>query len=885
MFLDEIAELKKNKGKMIGSCPLCNSPDSFAVKDDGKRWECSECGRGGNESYLAQLMWDISRRTADYVIDYWYDNKKLPFADKAEVQAKHRSLLESRKELGRLQKIGIDLETVKKYLIGINDLAITIPIETNGEVFVDIHEFIPIYRGDVSGLAKNKKKNKPFDVRYFPSDALNSDEVWIFKEIEEALMAKGYGFNAVACTADGYAAVDYFQSLKGKAIYIVIGHDDIRKVEAELSVFRQIVSNVNITTLPVKSFHRMVHGNSFEISPALFRRKYSKRLTDIVQSGSISSPLTAPISLIEAEFTDSQNELIGLNNMSVIGAEPRTYAIPRVLKVSCTKDNCDLAAGSHLVQVGDRDLLKFIDSPDSVQKGYLGERFHCKKIRHEVDSYINAQKVIFQEGASFVGGLDDATFESRYGVYLYDTYRLQATEKYDFEACKVSNPRNQFTNYVIHKARRRDDVADVELDIKYFKAMLGNAETMQDVIDIYYEEWNDVLEVQGRSDLFATILLTYASVTEIPFGVDSIKGWMDAMVIGDTRTGKSKMVQRFVKLMRMGSYINGENSRATGVIGGVQKYGESWIVTWGAIPMNDKGLLVIDEASGLEVNDIKNLSSTRSSGAVTLNKIVKGEARARTRLLWMSNPRSGRNLNEFFYQGFGAFQEFIPVAEDQSRFDIVISAAREDVEFSVIDNRRTHEPNYKKWQGLFRYAWTLNSKDIQFDEGANDALLRAVKDLNEEYGGGTMIIGVAVHEKLLRLACAFAVLTVSVEHYATLVVKPVHIKMACDFIKSTLAKKTFGYNVYIQEVKDRREQKIKNIEYMRSTLRVYPAFKILLSAPNFKGSQVAEVLGMEKMECSTILSRMLVSGLIKPASNSSYAPSDVLIEIMKEIEC
>ena len=89
---------------------------------------------------------------------------------------------------------------------------------------------------------------------------------------------------------------------------------------------------------------------------------------------------------------------------------------------------------------------------------------------------------------------------------------------------------------------------------------------------------------------------------------------------------------------------------------------------------------MIDEASGLEVEDIKDLSSTRSSGAVTLNKIVKGEARARTRLLWFSNPRNGRNLSDFYWKGFGAFQEFIPVMEDQARFDLVISAAREDVD-------------------------------------------------------------------------------------------------------------------------------------------------------------------------------------------------------------
>ena len=178
------------------------------------------------------------------------------------------------------------------------------------------------------------------------------------------------------------------------------------------------------------------------------------------------------------------------------------------------------------------------------------------------------------------------------------------------------------------------------------------------------------------------------------------------------------------------------------------------MVTWGAIPMNDRGLLFIDEASGLDVEDIKDLSSTRSSGAVTINKVVKGEARARTRLVWLSNPRSGKNIDEYYWKGYGAFQEFIPVAEDQARFDLVLTASREDVtQLQGID--ADHTPDIELWSDLFQAAWSITKEDIVMPKSFVSRVREIANELGEEYGGGPLVVAVAVHEKLLRLSCAF----------------------------------------------------------------------------------------------------------------------------------
>ena len=60
-------------------------------------------------------------------------------------------------------------------------------------------------------------------------------------------------------------------------------------------------------------------------------------------------------------------------------------------------------------------------------------------------------------------------------------------------------------------------------------------------------------------------------------------------------------------------------------------------------------------------------------------------------------PRSGRNVSDFYWKGYGAFQEYIPVVEDQARYDIVLTAAREDIEIlEGIDSEV--QPDVESWK-------------------------------------------------------------------------------------------------------------------------------------------------------------------------------------------
>ena len=898
LIYDEFIAFSQSSGdQLYACCPF--HPDktpSFTVNTETREWFCHGCGKGGAEKEFLAEYFDVDTKIGKYAFECWEKKGTLPFPTDEAVDKYHQRLLKSPKDLAILESFGITLDTIKELKIGLDDFRIVFPIKSRRGYWVNLRRYLPPQR-----RLADSKEPKCLNLRglgqrrYYPYEAFGQKEVVVVEGEKDCVAARSQGLNAVTGTGGSAIPVDEVGLFKDKDVVLMLDSDTVgqRSVNTYLQLLKNLASSIRIIRLPQKDFVDYysackVTGETPNVwQYAVEHTEYEKQK----QMGEAQD-----VSLVRSEFTEHLNTWIKLHNMSVVGVEPKIYTVPTKLKCVCRNSKCNkpcpLAFSTtnpelaQEVEVDPRQLLRFMDSADSAQDNYLRQVFGCKSVSAEPADFINCQKIIFQESASFIDGLEEASFENRYGVYMYTDYRLSATLKYDFEACRVTNPSTQQNYYVIRDAECVN-VAKPVLDmtmLAHFKEAGDKAATAEELINGYYAEWMPELGIEGRPDLFGAILLTYCSVTEIPWQGGIIKGWLDTMCIGDTRTGKSQMAQRFVKAIGMGGYINGENARRTGVIGGVQRFGDSWVVTWGAIPMNDRGLLMIDEASGLEVDDIKDLSSTRSSGAVTLNKIVRGEARARTRLLWFSNPRSGRNLSDFYWKGFGAFQEFIPVMEDQARFDLVLSAAREDIDVLNGIDAETHV-HLAPWQALFSLAWSIPADDIRIAKDVKLAVRETAKSLNEDLGGGSLIVGVAVHEKILRLSCAFAVACGSYD-VATgfLEVTEKHVRFAKEFLEITLNKSSLGYGDYIREFKRAQAKRADNMNFVRTLIAVHPAIKALLTATSFKGYQFQEILGIDKNDSSKIMSDLITRGLLRPGSGASYVPDKLLMEIAKQME-
>lgn len=887
-FYEQFVTFEKVSGEQsYARCPMHHDTNaSFTVNMTTDEWYCHGCGCGGKYVEFIERYYDVGRTVAVEAVKQWEQRGKFPFPTEQYVEDCMARLQSKPAEIKVLNDFGITDEIIKKYRLGYDDLRITIPVYSKTDKLINVRKYLPPHRRlEGSTNVKVLGVRGCNETRFFPYDSLSPDKdtVYIVEGEKDCLVALSQGLNAVTGTGGSNIPAHEEQLFEGKEVYIMTDNDPTgSRVAAQyIKALSGVAKTLKIIKLPVKDFtdYWMEYHNT----------DLEQYTADAVEPCAIRDMADESTSLSKSEYVENLNAWMTLENMCVIGVDPKTYTVPNRLKVRCNNQSCTkpcrvgVAKTPEEIDIDPRQILQFVDSSDDVQDKYLKKLFSCKSIGSEPASYVNVQKLMFQETASFTDGMEDATYEPRYGIYLYEETRLIPTVKYNFIACRVTDPRSQQNYYVIKNAEPVASAVEEckPENVEYFKACARECKNADELIRFHYAKWEKSLGIEGRPDLFGTLLLTYSSITEIPWKGGIIKGWLDSMVIGDTRTGKSQMAQRFVKCVQMGSYINGENARRTGVIGGVQRSGDSWIITWGAIPMNDKGLLVIDEASGLEVEDIKELSATRSSGAVTINKIAKGEAKARTRLIWLSNPRSGRNIEDFYWKGYGAFTEYIPVVEDQARYDLVLSAARDDVK--ELKGLVDENVDVSKYRGLFSFAWTVAKEEIVIANDTAQEVEKVVKDLSHKYDGGPLVVSVAVHEKLLRLSCAFATLCGSIVG-KRLVIQPIHVRYAQEFLEATLNKPTLDYKSFIEESKRASREKQQNVDYIRKLVAAYPAIKVLLSAQRFKGNQVQEILGIDRAEASKIISELLQRGLLKIAYNGAYQSDKILIDIVRQME-
>ena len=881
---------RQTEDQLYACCPFhAEKTPSFTVNVETGEWYChAGCGGGAEKEFVAKYF-DVSTDVAKYAVSYYEQHGRMPFPTDEQIDNWHQNLCNMPREIEAMSAYGWTKETIDALKIGFCDDRIMIPIKSRRGYWVNARRYLPVHRRNSdSHNAKCMNIRKLGQKRYYPYEAFDEDLVYVVEGEKDCISARSQGFNAVTSTGGSAIPTDEILLFKNKDVVLMLDTDSVgkRNVKNYVALLKGVARSIKIVELPVKDFADYY----FEYQNA-YIDQYTRDYMEVQRAEEAIEAVDT--TLVRSEFTENLNTWMRLNKMSVVGVEPKIYTIPTKLKVVCKNASCSkpcpLSFSSNpdtaqYVDVDPRQMLQFIDSSDSAQDTLLRKLYGCRSVVAEPVDYINCQKVIFQESASFIDGLEESSFESRYGIYMYTDFRLNATLKYNFEACRVTDPRSQQNYYIIRSAENLAMLRPVvnEASFEKFRKVAQRCNNMTELIEAHYKEWLPALAIEGRPDLFGALILTYCSVTEIPWQAGIIKGWLDTMVIGDTRTGKSQMAQRLVKTLGMGGYINGENARRTGVIGGVQRFGDSWVITWGAIPMNDRGLLIIDEASGLEIDDIKDLSSTRSSGAVTLNKIVKGEARARTRLIWLSNPRSGRNLADFYWKGYGAFQEFIPVAEDQARFDLVLTAAREDID--VLDGVDSEvQPKIEPWVDLFNTAWSMPAESIVFPRDFKTLVRETARSINSDYGGGPLVVGVAVHEKLLRLTCATAILCGDI-YEGKLLISEKHLRWADEFLRITLEKESLAYAAYIREFKRAQSKKSENIQFIRGLLAVHPALRVLLSSSSFKGFQFQEILGIDRSDSAKIMSDLITRGLLRPISGATYVPDKLLMEIAKQME-
>ena len=332
----------------------------------------------------------------------------------------------------------------------------------------------------------------------------------------------------------------------------------------------------------------------------------------------------------------------------------------------------------------------------------------------------------------------------------------------------------------------------------------------------------NVTRIYQRRDLLTAIDLVYHSVLQFRFqGVLVRKGWVEALVLGDTRCGKSETVDRLIQHYRAGELVTGENASFAGLVGGMQQTQKTWSITWGRMVLNDRRLIVIDEASGLTHEIISKLSGIRSAGIAEIIKIQTERTLARVRMIWMSNPRGRRSLRDY-NSGVEAIQELVGQPEDIARFNFAITVASDEVPSEVINAHTRavvkHKFDSDLCSSLVLWAWSRKPDDIIFSAEATSACLDYASDMGRRYSSSFPLVESAEQRiKLAQLSVATACRVFSTDDGRRVLVTGDHVEFVFEFLREIYAKRSMSYDLY--SAAKFREQTLEDEGEILSRLR------------------------------------------------------------------
>lgn len=602
------------------------------------------------------------------------------------------------------------------------------------------------------------------------------------------------------------------------------------------------------------------------------------------------------------------------------------YKVPRTIHIKCSPLDSEKCAACIMNQndhdlrreIPPRDevLLRMIDVSEKRVRGalldWIGISTSCTfakvSILNEFSVYeLNLVPVIRVSPELLV---KDKPFVSRIAVLIDPSgqgrARLEKAREFNLVVYPHKDPSTQKNILQIVDSWPMEDYIDdfkmtgeLHKDLQVFQPAPG-----QDLWAKWLEIENDlaanVLGIYGRADMFFTLDLVYFSSTRGFFleAKPIEKGHCEALLVGDTGEGKTTMAKRLIAHYGFGLFCSGETARRTGLLYTlVQPRGKEWFIVWGILPMCDKGLVVIDEFTGLEDKDKETLTAVRSSGLVEVSGAASGKAQARTRIVFMCNSPDGRPMKDHNF-GCETVMKVFKKPEDVRRLDIANTVANGEVLRGDLDRcemaqvKPEHMFTAALCNRLLMWAWSRKPEQIEFTEEAVRAVYEARSQLDEKYVQDIPLLQMTdLKNKIARGAVALAARFFSTRDGEVLTVGVEHVRLYVKLIDSIYGKRSFGFLAKSKSIKKAQEATKRNVINVKNMMEeMFPAAEDLtsfcqamLNTNTFARRDVQEMVPFAKDKFESFFQKLHRTGMVQ-RRGQSWVKSDYFKDLLKFIQ-
>lgn len=906
---------KEQKGK---------SP-SFGVHIESGAFRCASAACGLHGQHVVNFYDQFHAYNFERTLRQLYHRWVQPVVSRKLVEQWHETLMDSPSVLRYItDKRGVGKKLIKRFQLGFDGDRITMPIYDRFGLIVDVRRY------DFTGQFKSKiisyKKGEQGygTARFFPIDNLMASKGrLILCEGEwDTMLAIERGYTAVTVTSGAGnlpkagGPNDVLELFRGRPVRIIYDVNDVRSdgsasdagqrgAQRVAEVLAPLAKSIKIVVLPIKKSGGditdwfMHYGKSKgELDKLIDDTKEYSRTDQQPVTMAKEAPEATLVRLDQAADAQYYYQPIEMECL-VSGKDLSPYLAPKKIKAVITDPKTgDKSEETYTIDTAqNKHMLQLINCATSKQQSALKDLVDLptgENVKLETLETFNMEELRLIPSINLRDM--EGTYTIRRAVYV--GHGLESNRTYRMRGYTLPDPNSQSCVHVITKA---DPVQDTIENFKLtgdIRKRLADRFTVQDNVNEHIRSIAHWLSaktgIRDRADLHIAIDLAFHSPMTFQFNGEEItKGWIELLVIGDTRCGKGKVAEGLSQYYRLGETVTGENCSFAGLIGGLQKTDEHWFVTWGKIPLNDKRLVIVDEASAIHQEEMGRFSRVRSEGIAEIIKIVTERTRARTRLIWLSNPRSGRPLNTYNH-GVESVSELFGNTEDVARLDLAMTVATSEVSSRLINSPPAKHKDQDRFEAsdftnLILWAWSRKSEQIDFTPRSTQMILRQAVVMGRKYSPTIPLIqSENVRIKIAKLAAAVAARCFSTDETGErLIIKSHHVQFACDFMDELYSKPSMGYDVYsstaITQGTLPDEHTIENV--IRGLKRYAGDFVTgLMEHRSVSYDDIANFTGMDRFEAQSLVGKLVrMRCLSKEGNLYAKRPSfSALLQLMKK---
>jgi hypothetical protein len=888
-YFPEIQELSK-KGKDVKvHCPFhADSTPSLSVDIDRNLAHCFGCGWSGNfvkfETDIKgfDLISLIEERKAD--VDRAKkkgQSSKSPFLSREDIKRFQKNLESSTKFLDLLrEKRLLDTSTIEKYQLGFERERIIIPILDPEGRAVNFRKY--------SFRSKDKyiSVKDHGETRIFPIENLLKDDILFLEGEMDTLLGNQLGYNAVTLTTGAATRIPdrYLPFFRGKTVSICYDLDEAgekgaAKLKNALSLFAK---EIRIIPLPKD----LGKGGDFT---DFFLKDHPKEEFDALMHEHVEE-----IDLEDLSDDKYWNQKVAVT-AKISGKTMVPYLVPKRIRLKCHR-NQGKTCSTCLLLTGDFELEFFPSNPIYLELIENPKEKIDRLLRTQIPipkkCKIEVEKLEFQNVESL--RLLPSDLFSTSGEYItrqvyFIGSGIRANTVCRLQGIVIPEPKLQFSTFMIEKAEQKAGVLDLfqrSRDLKIFQS----DDIAGKLMEIYRDFESNVTLIFGRSEILQVLDFVYFSPITFRFAGKYVpKGWTEALIIGDSRQGKSETIRGMLKHYGVGAYCGSESASIAGLKGGVAQVGRQWQLQWGLLPLNHRSIVIIDDFQKMDKAVISSLSRIRSEGIAEIIKIESQQALAQTRLVWISNPIGDRTLSTYSF-GIEAVAELVEQPSDIARFDLVVCVQEGEVDMSKIPlylrEKREHIYTSALNKELLLWNWTRLPEQIVFEPETEEVIFQVSTEILKKYQSPIPIVKSGEqHIVTAKLAVAIAGRLYSTDvTQEKIIVLPRHVRYVQKFLEDIWDSQSCLYNEFA--FLKRTENQIEDEEAVQEAIEQTNRKKIiedLLRYPSFLVSDFEDLLATDRATVKLFLSTLVQNRALR-RKRGWYEKTPAFIQLLRRMQ-